>query len=260
MPTLTQIRHARQGGNDEEDRPGPVEPIKLFLPPNILSVDFMRVDPADATGDRVLTQPLYNHGFNLHDVLGDGNCGFYCCLIGLAIVDKWKYHLLLKSGMKQMFQLRKRLKKYLSKEGPKMIERGGGMNTELGMSNFAYLCCDTEQLQEVTENTCKGSTQLYYTKEGIYDPDEQFCDRVHAYAIAAMYRVVIVSYNVRKDLCGIKWSYTVYDGYNAVPGEYAQVYAGFDVSFTNAEDAEANYRPFFIPQSQSKNRLFQYFV
>ena len=139
MPTLTQIRHARKGGNDEEDSQGTGEPIKLFLPPNISSVDFMKVDPADAMGDLDLTQPLYNHGFTLHDVLGDGNCVFYCCLLGLAMLDKWKYHLLLKSGMKQMFQLRKRLKKYLTTEGPTMIETGGGMNHEVGMSNFAFL-------------------------------------------------------------------------------------------------------------------------
>ena len=58
----------------------------------------------------------------------------------------------------------------------------------MGMSNFAMSCCaDQDELQEIAVNTCLGKAHSYYTKDGIYEVDEQYSNQVHGYAIAVLY-------------------------------------------------------------------------
>jgi hypothetical protein len=239
MPTRVSMKKAKPGEDDDENSP---TPGKLQKRP---AIDFLRVDAAYAAEDTIMTQPLYSHGFDVVDVLGDGNCGFYSCLLGLEKVGKWKLPTLRKSGRTQMYLLRKQLKEYLVNHGESMIEKGGGLNEEMGISNFAMYCCaDINELETFAENTCLGPSHPYYTKSGKVPIDEQYMDQVHGYAIAALFRIVLVAHNVRKCMDEIKWSYVIYDGFNTDKENYANVTVGIDVPYDKSEDACRNHKPF----------------
>ena len=156
---------------------------------------------------------LSEGGFELIDVLGDGNCGYYSTIIGLVGQSFLPFRAIKSNARLQatMLLLRKFLHNFMKNEAENLSEA-------ISRDSLVREVCvyDAELDQESRSAKLSGVwderiTIETYCKYIRYDNDA-FLSAFGLVAIAASFKIAVVVYNAIKEGNRVKTTTTVYDG------------------------------------------------
>ena len=156
---------------------------------------------------------LARGGFELIDVLGDGNCGYYSTIVGLVLQRSLPLKSIQSNARLQasMLLLRKYLRDFMEREADNLLEAICRDSPDREMVTFAVEL-DNEsrsaKLSGIWHDSISIETYCMYLR---YD-DEAFLSPFAMVAIAASFKIAVVVHNARKVGDQVQVDTAVYDG------------------------------------------------